>query len=437
MSNGYKVVPFPVLLSRLPKALRDPIDVFNRNLSEFGDPYAASMGDGRVGVITTKPAIIQHVLQKNHRAYEKSDLQTKKLARFLGHGLLTLEGKEWLRQRRLIQPGFHKEKIMGLSDLMQSTIDTYFEGLSARTRAGGVIGMHEEMMKLAFHIVGSSLLGTNVTQKDIDQLRQGVDLSQQVLVKLIRVPFLEWYFKLKGSYGKAIRATRASQDLIMSYVRKRRDDAHHHDDLLDMLLHARYEDTKETMTDQQLLFELMVMFVAGHETSANALTWTLYLLASHPEVRERLLTEMHNSDSTYMRQVINESLRLYPPAWITDRVALQDDEVAGIKIPKGAIVISYIYGTHHHPELWPDPEKFDPGRFHPDENIAPFNFLPFGGGPRLCIGMQFALMEIEMVLRSFLERFHFELVDRVPVKKKPLITLNPQGPVSMKVTPRR
>lgn len=431
---GYQIIPRHVVLSRLPRIMKNPTAVFDQNLREYGDPYGVHMGNGKLGILTTRPEIIRHVLQKNHRNYEKSDIQTKQLASFLGRGLLTLEGEEWLRQRRLIQPGFHKQKILGLQGIMSETIENQLDELAGRIGQESVVDIHSEMMNMAFHVVASSLLGTEIDPTEITKIRESVDASQHALIRLIRLPFLTWFFKLNGSLGKAYRLVDEANERIMNHVQSRRNTSKEFDDLLDMLIRAKYEDTGEVMSDRQLLFELMVMFVAGHETSANALTWTLYLLAKHPDILDHARSLKGESQDTYLRQVIQESMRIYPPAWITDRIAMGEDEISDVRIPSGAVVVSYFYGTHHHPDIWSEPEKFDPGRFHPDKvgEHEPFSYMPFGGGPRLCIGMQFALMEMDMVLKQFIGRFDFENVGG-QVEMKPLITLNPRGKVNMRL----
>ncbi|MDW3191586.1 MAG: cytochrome P450 [Cytophagales bacterium] len=431
---GFKTIPKHVILSRLPRVMKNPVPVFDQNLKEYGNPYGVYMADGNLGILTSRPEIIRHVLQKNHRNYEKSDIQTKHLAAFLGRGLLTLEGEEWLQQRRLIQPGFHKQKIENLKSLMDQTIHEHLDSMIAFGQGSKVVDMHAEMMNMAFHIVARSLLGTEIDHRDISQIRESVDASQYMLIRLIRLPFLTWYYRLNGRLGKAYRLVDETNARIMEHVKRRRQSEDSHDDLLDMLLHAKYEDTGESMSDQQLLFELLIMFVAGHETSANALSWCLHLLSKHPEELEKIRSLTGEQQTTYIRQVIQEAMRLYPPAWITDRKALEEDEVGGIRIPKGSIVVSYIYGTHHHPDWWSDPEKFDPARFTEEQSKQhlPFSYLPFGGGPRLCIGMQFALMEMELVLKHFLERFDFQSLKQ-KVEINPLITLNPRGSMPMEI----
>ena len=435
---GFKIIPKRVVLSRIPRFIKNPISVIDQNLQEYGDTYGAYLGDGKLAILTTKPEIVRHVLQKNHRKYEKSDTQTKQLATFLGRGLLTLEGEEWLRQRRLIQPGFHKQKIENLRELMEKTILEQLESLIPAGQTRKVVDIHSEMMNMAFHVVARSLLGTEIDHKDISLVRDAITSSQHIFIRMVRLPWLTWYFKWNGQLGKAHRLVDEAKEIIAQEVKKRRASDHAHDDLLDMLIHAKYEDTGEGMSDQQLLFELMVLFVAGHETSANALTWCLYLFSKHPAVLQKIRDQEGKEQLTYIRQVIQEAMRLYPPAWITDRLALEEDEVAGIRIPKGSMVFTYIYGTHHHPDLWSDPEAFNPDRFAEDQvkKHAPFSFLPFGGGPRLCIGMQFAFMEMELILRHFLDRFDFKsLISKVELN--PLVTLNPRGPINLEISCRK
>lgn len=238
---------------------------------------------------------------------------------------------------------------------------------------------------------------------------------------------------------------RQAQDLQRQLIAKRRASGIQRDDLMQMLLDSRYEDTEEGMTDQQLIDEAAILFVAGHETSANTLSWTLYLLAQHPDVLKKVKAELNTvcpgraptfaelRQLTYLTQVINESMRLYPPAWITDRVPLEDDQVNGITIPKGTMVSVFIYGLHHQKESWNEPEVFRPERFNNEnrKNRPPFSFMPFGGGPRLCIGNNFAMMEIQLVLAAVLRRFKIRINTDYPISVKPLITLRPANGIRM------
>ncbi len=432
---GFEVIPVPVALAKIPAMLRNPIPVVFRNLEKYGDPYGVQMG-GQLAVITTRPSIIQHFLQKNHKNYAKSDIQTEKLARFLGKGLLTLDGNEWLKQRRLIQPGFHKQRIMAMQTNMEGTSAQLFQELGKEVGAESkVIDMKSFMMRMAFMMVSNALFSGVASDRQLNGIRDAIGCSQDALVKLLRLPFLEWWLNRTLVPNALKKVDQSCRDLFELINQRKEGGIQGDGDLLDMLLAARYEDTGELMTDQQLIFELLVLFVAGHETTANALTWATFLLAQNPEVVMKLRSEAASGRDEYLMQVINEVLRMYPPAWITDRLSLAEDEIDGISIKPRTLMAGFIYGTHHQPSFWANPEVFNPDRFATGSEHAPFSFLPFGGGPRLCIGMQFALMEMKIVLGNLIEHFDFEAVDPNAVRMKPLVTLGMRDtlPIRMQV----
>ena len=436
-SYGFPIVPRLLTLRQIPKVLRNPIPVIEGNLNRFGDPYGVKVGPKKLNILVTRPEIIRHVLQKNHRNYRKSEIQTRQLASFIGTGILTLEGDDWRRQRRLVQPGFHKEKIESLSNVIAQTTDDFFKVLLKKGEEK-TVNIHSEMMNLAFLIVSKALLGAQVNTDHIGALRVSIASSQQVLIKMIRLPFLESFFHWTGEIPRTLKQIEKTNAIIQSYIEAKRTEGIGGDDLLTTLMTARYEDTGLPMEEKQLLYEALVLFVAGHETSANALTWTLYLLDQNPDLKSHLIDQLAVGDDQYLKQVIQEALRLYPPAWITDRVTVEEDDLGEIRFPKNSLIVSFIYGAHRHPDYWSDPDKFDPDRFEPTkvESITPFSYLPFGGGPRLCIGMQFAMLEIEIVLKCFLQSIDFKLMESEKIGVKPLITLNPQGPVKTRVSLR-
>jgi cytochrome P450 len=238
------------------------------------------------------------------------------------------------------------------------------------------------------------------------------------------------------------KISQQSHDVLLEIIRDRKNQDGVQHDLLDLLLTSRYEDTGEPMTERQILDESLILFVAGHETSANAITWCLYLLSQHPQWFEAVRNEVLSAGTEYhdlmqlqiTKQVINETMRLYPPAWIIDRVAIDEDEILGYRYPGGTFTIQYIYGVHHDPDLWPDPETFDPGRFDPEKitDHVPYSYLPFGGGPRLCIGNQFAMMEMLLVVSHVVRHFDLKHVGDHPVMQ-PLVTLRPKGEVKMEL----
>lgn len=431
------------------KFLENPIPLINDMMTEVDNTsYRVHLGGLNKSMMTMNPVIIQHVLQKNHRNYFKSELQTKHVAKYVGNGLLTTNGDYWLRQRRLIQPGFHKKKLEKLVLIVDEVVKEYIQNLHERIQSGETsFSIDHDMHELTLKIVSKSLFSSGITNEQLEILGEGITQLQLAVIKDVRQPVFGWYRKLIGETKRNKILAEKVYKLLNDLIEERRKSNEVYDDLLDMLLSSRYEDTGEGMSNQQILDEALIFFVAGHETSANALTWTLYLLDQNKEhitsLREEIANSSYGKDPSFEnvmqlgfhKQIISESLRLYPPAWITDRVALDDDEVEGIKISKGEIMGIYIYGTHRSKYLWEDPDTFNPDRFSKENSklIKPFSYFPFGGGPRLCIGQQFAMMEMIQALHHLLDNFSFTLDPHQKIDIQPLITLRPKYGMKMNV----
>lgn len=431
--------------------LRNPLEVISENLQRYGDTYIFHLGGVQKGMMTANPDIIQHVLQKNHRNYRKSPIHFDKLAQFLGHGLLTIDGEYWLRQRRLIQPGFHRKRLAALAQTMNEEIAQFSDRMDKAVSQQPEVEMDRAMLELAFRVVARSLFSADLPEARLLELSQQITALQAFIIRLIRQPYLEWWFRLSGKTEQHRKMSDSAKAIVTELIRQRQQSAEEHDDLLQMLLDARYEDTGEGMSKQQLIDECLILFVAGHETTANALAWAWYLLSQHPEVIGKLRAE-HEAvlagrlpefgdlpQLEYTLQVIEESLRLYPPAWITDRVGVEADEAAGISIPAGSMIAISIYGAHHAPALWEEPEQFRPERFSKENKARqhPYAYLPFGGGPRLCIGNNFALMEMQLILVQMLRRFDVQLAPCQEVSPQALITLRPKNGLRMLVHKRK
>jgi len=264
------------------------------------------------------------------------------------------------------------------------------------------------------------------------------------------MPFLLKPLTWLGIEGKHLAITKEIRTNVSQRIADRRAGAPK-DDLLQMLLDSRYEDNGEPMADRQIIDEIKILFAAGHETSANALVWIIWLLLRHPEELAKVRAEITAVEAeaplgfdnarqlTYLTQVVEEGMRLYPPAWITDRVALETDHAAGYDITRGTTVGIYFYGLHHHPDYWDEPDQFRPERMTPEAKKArhPFCFLPFGGGPRLCIGNHFAILEMQLILARLLRDYDFVLPGGAEKRAfKPLITLHMEKPLTLKVTRR-
>ncbi len=440
--------PLPVVsplrtLARITRFTINPIPVLSDYQRDYGDNYVMFLGGSQRSIFTTDPEFAQHILQKNHRNYKKSAIQTKHLGQFIGQGLLTSNGDYWLQQRRLIQPGFHRNRLASLVTLMQNVIDEYLEDFDREVAKGQPIDIYPHMMRLTFRIVARALFSVSLSEAELERLSVIVTEIQEFVIRIVRLPFLRPLFRLRGEYRKNFKLMDEGFDIILNIIKRRRASGLEQDDLLQMLLDARYEDTGEGMTDQQLLEESIILAVAGHETTANAMSWAWYLLSQHPDAVQKMRDEFAKLPDqltfpdlrqlTYTSQVIDESMRLYPPAWITDREAVADDEFRGILIPKGSVVVPYIYGIHHSATLWQDPETFRPERFSAEASKArhSFSYLPFGSGPRMCIGNNFAIMEMQLLLHSILQRYNFELAPEADIEMQPLVTLRPKHGVPL------
>ncbi|MCC2548642.1 cytochrome P450 [Hymenobacter sp. BT175] len=435
---------------------KDPIAVISATMARYGDTVQLYIGGMQKSILTQDPGLMQHILQKNHRNYAKSQF-TQGFSRYVGHGLLTNEGADWLRQRRLIQPGFHRQRVAGLTGLMQEIVADTLAPLTARAQASGgavTIQTHELMTQLTFRVIARSVFSTNFSDAELDRVAGLITEIQAFYTGTIRQPYLKPWHQLSGRFRYHDQLTADLRALLGGYIAQRRaaNDAPGApappDDLLQMLLDVRYEDTGEPMTPDQVLDEALILLIAGHETSANALTWLSYLLAHHPAEAEAIRAETaavlasrppeKAADRFAFEELprlsralhaVQEAMRLFPPAWMVDRVALADDDYQGMHIPKGTLFSLYIYGLHHAPKHWEQPASFRPARFAPAPgSMGPPAYLPFGGGPRLCIGMQFALTEMQLVTLELLRQFRVEWVDgQPPVATQPLITLRPRG----------
>jgi cytochrome P450 len=416
----------------------NPIPILSENIRNYGKSYTFHIGGLKKGIVTTEPEFIQHVLQKNHRNYRKSGIQTDVLGRYVGRGLLTSDGAFWLRQRRLIQPAFHRDKLEHIAGIMATEVDRYF---STQMTHGQIADIYREMHTLAFRVVARSLFGAEVHEDVLRTLSENITIVQRFVTRRIRQPYLHPWFVLSGKLRRHDEISAHSRELLRDIIRGRKESGDSQNDLLDLLLSSRYEDTGLPMEEQQILDESLILFVAGHETSANALTWCLYLLTQHPKWYAAVRDECaaHGSSFTNLmqlqitRQVINETMRMYPPAWIIDRLSNDEDEILGYRYPKDTFTIQYIYGVHHDEDLWPDPSRFDPTRFDPEKvkGHIPYSYLPFGGGPRLCIGNQFAMLEMLLIISYITRHFDLSFVGEHPAMQ-PLVTLRPKGEVLMK-----
>jgi len=381
---------------------------------------------------------IRHVLQDNHRNYSKDTIQFNSLSIITGKGLLTNDGTNWLRQRRLAQPAFSRGRLMNLDRIVVPST----QSLLARWKqfpGNHAIDIDAEMMQLTLEIVGKALFSIDLSQNAPHLTKAVLTTLDYIVYRVKTLTLIPTALPLPRNlaFKRALRTLEEAVEQIIQERRKRGDPG---EDLLGMFLQARDEEGGEGMSNRQIRDEVMTLLIAGHETVASALTWTWYLLSTHPDVEQRLFDEVFGllkgyppttrdlDNLPYTAQVFTEALRLYPPAWLITRKAQAEDEILGYPIPAGAIMVISPYVIHRLETYWKNPEIFLPERFaqDPEGTSHRFTFIPFGAGPRLCIGNQFAMIEAKLILATMIQALHFNPPHQKPMVDA-LVTLRPRG----------
>ncbi|WP_031427245.1 cytochrome P450 [Flavimarina sp. Hel_I_48] len=414
--------------------LNKPLPFHAENFKRHGDTFQLNLGFGQSVVFSRDAGFVQHALQKNQKNYSKSPIQTKDVAKYVGEGLLTAEGEHWRRQRKMIQPAFHKKQLYTLLGRIQEAINTELN----RIKTGEKIDIFPVFNDLAFQTVVKSLFSSAVGVEEINRLQHITETTQKMLVRELRQPFKGWWFKLSGQIKEHTDLTDEARDILIKLVQERRKSKQREDDLLDMLLEARYEDGS-AMSERQLIDEILILFTAGHETTSNALTFTAQLLAQHQDIQEQVYEEICQIRSKttdllsflkgliYTKQVVEESLRLYPPAYFIDRMNREEDIYNGMRIPAQSRLLFSIQEIHRHTAHWEAPDTFDPSRFDDGNSLKYSSFYyPFGAGPRMCIGNNFAMYEMILAVAELIATFKI-FKKKTPIEILPLITLKPKN----------
>jgi len=412
---------------------RNPIPFHKRYFEKFGDSFSIRIGLTRYIILSRDNEIAQYILVKNQRNYNKSKFQSVYLSKYLGKGLLTSDGDFWLKQRRLIQPAFHKQKMNQLVDNMNKTITSEIDNLEEDK----FFDVFPAMSQLAFNVVAKSLFEFSISEEKLHRIKFIIEEVQKFLVKEIRLPHKAFWFSLSGQVRKHLNLAAENNKIIQEIIESRNASNEEFNDLLNMLMETRYEDTGEGMSMQQLIDEIKVLFIAGHETTANALTFTIHFLGRYPEIQQKIFDEIREIEShtdnvieqlqkmTYTNAVLNESMRLYPPAWITDRENVEDDSLAGFKIKKNTLIGISFYELHRNPKYWDNPDQFIPERFLGQQKKKSMQyFYPFGAGPRMCIGTGFAIYEMCLAISQIVKKYEIKTKNET-VKFNPLVTLKP------------
>jgi cytochrome P450 len=414
--------------------------------SRYGDVSGWRFGPIPIFQIN-QPDLIHQVYVSDADKFYKTTGSKEALGVALGNGLLTSDGDFWKRQRRLVQPAFHAQRITAYGDLMVQ----YTRRMLAGWQAGQTRDVHADMMRLTLEIVAKALFDTDIAG-DVERIGQAMHIGQentfQRINTFVRLPV--WFPTPRLRRGRA--ALKVLDEVVWGIINERRKSGEDRGDLMSMLLLATDDEGDGTgMTDKQVRDETLTLLLAGHDTTANTLTWAWYLLSQHPDVRQKLLAELDTvlagRDPTvadlpklvYTEQIIRETMRLYPAAWVTVREPQSPVNIGGYDLPRRySVALVSAWSVHRDPCIWEEPERFDPQRFAPgwEDRIHRYAYIPFGGGPRVCIGNAFSLMEARLLLATIAQTVSLSLPAGQSVEPHAQITLSPKGGLPMLIGPR-
>jgi cytochrome P450 len=432
------------LVGVLPEFLLDPPRVLTRIAKEYpGEVPALPFGPVRVYAVT-HPDHVQHVLHENWRNYGKGAIW-RSARQLLGNGLITAEGEEWLRNRRLMQPLFSSKYLKSLADIMTQVIAGAVDRLEALASHGTPIDIADEMLQLTQHVLLKALFSTSISRDDARRLGKSIVSAFEALNYRLFLYFLPEWFPLPGE-RKFRAAIKDIDEGMARLIRERAPLDETSDDLLSLLLRARDEESGAKLSERQVQDELVTLFIAGSETTAVALTWLWYVLAERPEIDRKLRQEVDTvlggrtptfadlGNLNYVRMTFLEAMRLFPPIWFLPRVARQDDVIGRCRITAGSTILLSQYVTHRDPMFWGEgADEFDPERFDSDRaaDRHRYAYYPFGGGARQCIGNQFAIMEAQLAVSMIVQRFRPRLVPGHQVTPRSASTLRPRNGLRM------
>src|ERR1700752_1005621 len=420
----------------------DMLGLFTKTSREFGGIAQFKLLNSTYFLITN-PDYVKYILQDNYKNFIRGrSVETGRV--LLGNGLPLTDGDFWLRERRLLQPAFHRERLAALTSTASKVIESFVQKWEQKAQSDQPLDLDEEMMRLTLTVIIKSMVSADIDDK-IQSLSHAFNVASKFMLwrsQQMWAPPLSIPIPRNVEYNRAFKVLNDTIYPLIADARKSPKD-----DLLGMLLAMRDEETGEGMTDQQARDEVVTIFFAGHETTAASMAWAFYLLSEHPEVEERVRSEIKSvlngraptfadlPKLVYTQQVIQEVLRLYPAAYLFAREAVKDDVIDRYPIPPKTLIFITPFITHRDPAYWPDPERFDPDRFAPEQiSSRPRHvYYPFGEGPHVSIGNNFALMEMQLILAIALQRFHLKLVPNHPIALKPEATLRPKHGMKMTV----
>lgn len=429
--------------------VKNPIAIFEKYRKKFGQTFEFRFGGIKKTIVTADPDFLKYILKDNNDNYQKSHIQVKRFVEFQGIGLTNSHGDYWKRQRELLSMGFNRSRLSEILPIQLQVLNDFMVDFD-KAAISGTVEMHDQMVKFTLRSVGKSLFGIQMKESELEGFASAIAEIQGFIVKKVVQPYLFPWYAISGQNRKYQELRLAADQIVKKYVEKRRKELGKESDVLQIMLDTPYKDTGEFMNDETIMVEILQLLVAGNETSTTAAAWTFYILAKHPEhitlIREEVESIFGDDKIDYAGirklkytiNVLNESMRINPPFWIIDREALKDDEYEGIKIPAGTTVIPYIYGAHHNENIWENAETFDPSRFEREnKNYPAFAFIPFGGGPRVCIGQNMAIMQILLVMCAIIRKYDFKLTEDKNIGHHAMMLLKPDGPINMEFTPFR
>ena len=442
--NKFPTVKGHWLLKNAPMLKKDSLGFLMSQYKKLGATYEAPVPFTRL-IVTSDPEFMDYVLRDKDNKYIKSN-GWKEIKIAIGDGLASSNGCPWKKQRELIQPVFGKNNLKKLFPIMAETVNTYLDKMM--NLSGKTIDMANQMTIVTSKVVMGTLCSDKTTS--VDHLYKTVADIQRYLFSRINNPLFKPITYINGSHQTFKKDLKILDDFIYGLIDKRRNSKETHYDLLQLLMDANYESTTKKMDLKHLRDEIVTMVIVGYDTTANSLSWTLYQLSKHPKILQQLMKEINTilGDKSptveelpllkYTEQVINESLRMYPTAWATSRKAIKPDQWDNVSIHPGDVIYCNIYTLHHSEEYYDQPSVFNPDRFaaENEEEVSKKAYLPFGSGPRSCIGSNFSLMEMKLVLVGLLQRFSIHLEEDAEVEMAPLLTLSPKYGIKMKLHSR-
>jgi cytochrome P450 len=419
----------PVPQGSVRELVRDPLNFFTSITRQYGDIVCYRPAPD-TAYLLNHPDYVRHVLVDNNRNYSKATYSNQIFKKVVGDGLITAEGDAWRWQRRLMQPAFHHARLERLDGLIVQAAQEMLGRWDERYAQEETIDIAREMAALTLTVTARALFGVNLGER-VNQVGEIVNRSALLFEKPSN-PALQ-------------QAAQEFREVVDAIIQERKRDFKDSGDLLSSMIVARDEHTGKGMSDEELRDQLFGLLLAGYETTANALTWTWYLLSQNGWAIERLREEVHQSLNgkapgyadlermPFLRQTLDESLRLYPPAWILGRRAIGDDRIGGYDVPAGTVIAISIYTLHRHPDFWENPEVFDPARFELQKAAGrhKYAYIPFGGGPRMCIGSGFGLLEAALIIACVAQRYELHLAPGTEVKPQAIFVLRPNRDILM------